>query len=284
VPLQEPLAPLVSGYRSLEGPAFGEDGSLYFVDWLAHSVQRLGPDGRVEEWFNTGGIPAGLAFDRDGALCVADEGDGIHGVIRISSARELIVLVDSYQGAPLNGANDLVFDRDGVLYFSDPWRSSRENPIGGFYRLFPDGRLERLDSGLAFPNGVALAEDGSAAFLAETRHRRILRYPIGSDGRVGPREEWARLEERGAGPDGMAFDQAGHLYVAHYDAGTVDVFEGEGRLVETIPVPGKQVTNVAFGGPDGRTLVVTECETGTVYRGRASVPGLRLFGGQRWGA
>jgi gluconolactonase len=284
VPLETPLAPLVGGYQSLEGPAFAEDGGLFFVDWLAHSIQRLGPDGRVGEWFNTGGIPAGLAFDRDGALYVADEGEGIHGVIRLSAARELTVVVDSYQGKPLNGANDLVFDRDGVLYFSDPWRSSRQNPIGGFYRLFPDTRLEQLDTGLAFPNGVALAEDGSAAFLAETGHRRILRYPIGKDGRVGRREEWARVEERGVGPDGMAFDQAGWLYVAHFGAGTVDVFDRDGRLAEAIPVPGREVTNVAFGGPDGRTLVVTECETGTLYRGRARVPGLRLFGGQRWGA
>jgi gluconolactonase len=286
--LDAPLEPLVGGYQSLEGPAFGQDGGLYFVDWLAHSVQRLGPDGRVEEWFNTGGIPAGLAFDRDGGLCVADEGERIHGVIRLSATRELTVLADSYQGQPLNGANDLVFDRRGVLYFSDPWRSSRENPIGGFYRLFPDGRLERLDGGLAFPNGVALAAPASgypesAAFLAETGHRRILRYPIGSDGRVGEREEWARLDGRGAGPDGMAFDQAGRLYVAHFGAGTVDVFDQEGRLAGTIGVPGRQVTNVAFGGPDGRTLVVTECETGTLYRGRASVPGLQLFGGTRWG-
>jgi gluconolactonase len=282
MPLETPLEPLVGGYRSLEGPAFAEDGSLYFVDWLAHSVQRLGPDGRAEEWFNTGGVPAGLAFDRDGALLVADEGDDIHGVIRISAARELSVLADGFEGAPLNGANDLVFDRTGVLYFSDPWRSSRDNPIGGFYRLFPDGRLERLDTGLAFPNGVALAEDGSAAFLAETGHRRVFRYPIGPDGRVGQREEWARLEPRGSGPDGMAFDRDGRLYVAHYGAGTVDVFDRQGRLAETIPVPGKQVTNVAFGGPDGRTLVVTDCETGTVYRARSAVPGLPLFGGQRW--
>ena len=49
--------------------------------------------------------------------------------------------IQEYQGKALNGANDLVFDAHGVLYFSDPWRSSRENPVGGFYRAFPDGRL-----------------------------------------------------------------------------------------------------------------------------------------------
>src|SRR5215216_3118058 len=155
---------LIPGYDSPEGPAFDRDGNLYFVNWLSSAIVRLTPDDVASEWFNTGGIPAGLAFHRDGSLYVADEGDAIHGVLRLTPERERSVVADRYQGRPLNGANDLVFDSSGVLYFSDPWRSSLENPVGGFYRLFPDGRLEQLDTGLAFPNGVALAPDSSAAY------------------------------------------------------------------------------------------------------------------------
>src|SRR5918993_5139361 len=157
------LTALISGYDSPEGPAFDRDGNLYFVNWLSSSIVRLTPDGIASEFFKTGGIPAGLAFNRDGSLYVADEGDDIHGVLRIADGQATIV-VNSYEGQPLNGANDLVFDRDGILYFSDPWRSSAENPIGGFYRHFPDGTLELLDYGLAFPNGVALSADGTAVF------------------------------------------------------------------------------------------------------------------------
>jgi gluconolactonase len=265
------LRPLYTGFRSLEGPAFAADGALFFVDWLQHAVFREG-----EEWFNTGGVPAGLAFDRDGRLYVADEGDDIHGVIRLPADKRLTEVVSTYQGRPLNGANDLVFAPDGSLYFSDPWRSSRENLIGGFYRLHPDGRLDQIDTGLAFPNGVALW--GEDVYLAETGHKRIWRY------RDGQREEWARLSDGGSGPDGMAFDAAGRLHVAHFGNGTVDVFDHDGRQVDAIAVPGRQVTNVAFGGPDGRTIVVTECETGTIYVGRSEIPGQPLFGGQQWAA
>jgi gluconolactonase len=268
------LRPLVSGFQSLEGPAFATDGSLYFVDWLQHAIFRW--DGQsATEWFNTGGIPAGLAFDREGRLYVADEGDDVRGVIRLPADRRLTRVVDTYRGQPLNGANDLVFAPDGSLYFSDPWRSSVANPIGGFYRLRPDGHLDQLASDLAFPNGVAVWED--TVYLAETGHRRIWRY------RDGQPEEWARLSDGGSGPDGMAFDAAGRLHVAHYGNGTVDVFDQAGRQVDAIAVPGRQVTNVAFGGPDGRTYVVTECETGTLYVGRAETPGQPLFGGQQWG-
>src|ERR687898_405144 len=145
---------LTSGHDSPEGPAFHRDGSLYFVNWLTHSILKVTPEGSISAW------------------------------------------IQEYEGTPLNGANDLVFDASGVLYFSDPWRSSLENPIGGFYRAFPDGRLEQLDTGLAFPNGVAVAPDGSAVYLAETWTNRILRYAIGADGRLGPRTEFVHLADK----------------------------------------------------------------------------------------
>src|SRR5215510_15738758 len=128
---------IVTGYDSPEGPAFDREGNLFFVNWNSSSILRATMGGQVEEWFNTGGIPAGLAFHPDGSLYVADEGEHLHGVLRITPDRQATSVAAEYQGTPLNGANDLVFDRDGVLYFSDPWRSSAENPIGGFYRLFP---------------------------------------------------------------------------------------------------------------------------------------------------
>jgi gluconolactonase len=267
---------LISGYDSPEGPAFDREGNLYFVNWLSSSIVRLTPDGEASEFFNTGGIPAGLAFHRDGSLYVADEGDAIHGILRVANG-EATILANSYEGQPLNGANDLVFDRAGVLYFSDPWRSSADNPIGGFYRLFPDGTLERIDRGLAFPNGVAIAPDGGAVHLAETYHNRILRYPIGADGAIGAREEFAHLPGV-PGPDGMAFDEAGNLYVAHYGGGKVAVFSPAGESIAEIPVPGTNVTNVAFGGPDRRTLVITDVATASLYTTRVQTPGLRLFG------
>jgi gluconolactonase len=235
---------------------------------------RLPPGGAAAEWFTTGGIPAGLAFDRDGWLYVADEGDHIHGLLRLSPTAQSELVVNQHLGNPLNGANDLVFDPDGLIYFSDPWRSSVANPIGGFYRLFPDGRLEQIDTGLAFPNGVAV--DDEYVYLAETGHNRVLRYARRSNGTIGRREEWCRLDGPN-GPDGMAFDVEGNLYVAHHGAGRVDVVDRSGVVFDQIPVPGSKPTNVAFGGPDNRTLVVTEVETATVYQARALVPGAPLW-------
>jgi len=76
----------------------------------------------------------------------------------------------------------------------------------------------------------------------------------------------------------MAFDEAGNLYVAHYGGGKVAVFAPSGEMVEEILVPGAEVTNVAFGGTDRRTLVITDVETASLYRTPVDVPGLALFG------
>jgi gluconolactonase len=274
------MTTLVDGFDSLEGPAFDRDGNLLFVNWNSTQIMCLTPDGELGELHRTNGLPAGLAFHPDGSLYIADEGDDLHGLLRLTADGRQEILVNEYEGKPLNGANDLVFDRNGVIYFSDPWRSSLENPVGAFYRYFPDGRLEQLDAGLAFPNGVALNARESYVYLAETQRFRILRYPIRDDGSVGAREEWAHLERKGEGPDGMAFDADGYLYVAHYGGGCVAVFNPEGQLVEEIAVPGPAVTNCAFGGPDNRTLVITEVSTGSIYRTRTHVPGQPLNDGR----
>jgi gluconolactonase len=270
---------LISGYDTPEGPAFDREGNLFFVNWEASSIVKVTPDGQASEFFNTGGIPAGLAFHPDGSLYVADEGEHIHGVLRITMDGESEIVVNEYEGKPLNGANDLVFDRNGVLYFSDPWGSSAENPIGGFYRRFPDGRLEQIDRGLAFPNGVTLNADESAVYLAETFQNRILRYPINSDGTLGHREKWADTHLP-PGPDGMAFDASGNLYVAHFSGQCVDIYNPQGQRIDEIKVPGKNPTNVAFGGPGNQTLVITEVQTHSLYRVRLDVAGQRLNDGR----
>ncbi len=260
-----------------EGPAFDRAGNFYHVDWTISSIVKHTPSGERSEFFNTGGIPAGLAFHPDGSLWVADEGDKIHGLLRVESdGSSSRIVVNTYHGKPLNGANDLVFDRAANVYFSDPWGTSAENPTGGFYRYLPDDELEQIDTGLAFPNGVAIRPDETYVYLAETHRNRILCYEINSDGTVGPREHFADTATP-PGPDGMAFDVDGNLYVAHAGLGRVDIYDPTGKLIDAIEVPGPNVTNCAFGGPYNKTLFITEVSTHSVYTAQLNVAGLPLF-------
>ncbi|HRA47067.1 MAG TPA: SMP-30/gluconolactonase/LRE family protein [Thermomicrobiales bacterium] len=272
---------LLTGFDSPEGPAFDHDGNLFFVNWLTHQIMKLTPTGELSKFYNTGGIPAGLAFHPDGSLWVADEGDAIHGLLRITPDGVGEIVCNTYHGQPLNGANDLVFDRNGTVYFSDPWGSSETNRIGGFYRRFANGDLEQIDSGLAFPNGVAIDHDGHWVYLAETYTNLILRYPIGTDGAIGAREDFARLEAP-FGPDGMAFDAAGILHVAHYGAGRIERIDTDGTLLDPITIPGAGgTTNCAFGGPDLRTLVITDVTSASLFTVAVDTPGQALHDSRR---
>lgn len=133
-----------------------------------------------------------------------------------------------------------------------------------------------MAEGLAFPNGLALTADQRTLYLVETLTRKVYACAVLDDGGLGPRQDLATLREGGVGGDGMALDVAGRLYVAHFGLGTVDIFSPAGEPLGELPAGGANPTNVAFGGPDGQDLYITEAETGGVYVQRSLAAGLAL--------
>jgi gluconolactonase len=261
-----------TGFKLPEGPTFDRAGHLYVVDMKSGSISKISPEGQVQIFLDTGGSPNGAKFHANGDLYVADR---VMGIIAISPNTETRVIVDRYQGKKLNGPNDLIFDSAGNLYFTDPFGSSAEKPVGCIYRVSPRGETTCLASGLAFPNGLALSRDERNLYTAITRKNRVLRYVL--DPPPVRSSIFSQLSG-GWGPDGMAFDLAGNLYIAHYGGGEVIVLNPKGEQIERIPVGGLYPTNVAFGGQDRRSLFVTEVETGSIYRFKTDNPGLPLFG------
>ena len=265
------VALFAKGFKFPEGPAFDRKGNLFVVNVDSGDISMISPDGQVKTFVNTGGAPNGAKFHANGNLYVADRQKGI---IAISPDCKIQVVVDHYQGKKLYGPNDLIFDSKGNLYFTDPHGSSAENPYGCMYRFSSSGELTCLASGLAYPNGLVLSQDERFLFVAITRKNRILRYVFNP-----PFRSYIFSQLSGGwGPDGMAFDVKGNLYVAHYGGGDVLIINPKGELIERVPVGGSHPTNVAFGGPDCKTLYVTEVETGSVYRFNTDHPGLPLFG------
>jgi len=260
-----------TGFRFPEGPTFDRNGNLFVVDVDTGDISKISPKGQPKIFINTGGAPNGAKFHANGDLYVADRQKGI---IAISPDGKIRVIVDHYQGKKFYGPNDLIFDSKGNLYFTDPHGSSAENPFGCLYRFSSSGELTCLASGLAFPNGLVLSKDEKFLFVAITRKNRILRYVFNP-----PFRSYIFSQLSGGwGPDGLAFDVAGNLYVAHYGGGDVVILNLKGEIVERVPVGGGHPTNVAFCGPDRRTLYVTEVETGSIYQFDADYPGLPLYG------
>jgi gluconolactonase len=261
----------------LEGPAFDREGNLYCVD-LAHGrIFRISPQREWEVFAQYHGKPNGLKISRDGRIFVAD---GQHGILSFDPVtRKMTTIVGSYDGQPLSGPNDLVFADNGDLYFTDPGRSHLGNPTGRVLRVRDGGDTELLMQGLPYPNGLVLSPDQKELYVALTHSLQVVRLELHAD-KPAERRWRAFLQLSGglAGPDGMAIDEQGGLCVVHAGFGTVWLFNRLGEPVARIrSCAGLRTTNVTFGGPDRRSLFITEAEHGAILTARMETPGRQMY-------
>lgn len=250
----------------LEGPAFDARGRFWCVD-LAHGrIFRVEPDGAWTLFRHYQGRPNGLKFGPDGRIVVAD---AVNGIVSFDpESGEMSVALAEYRGERLHGPNDLTFARNGDLYFTDPGNSDLRHPTGRVFRLRANGDIELLIEGLAYPNGLVLTPDEDALYIAITRSLQVLRLGLRPDV-VGEHRLGVFLQLSGgglAGPDGMALDPDGNVLVAHSGLATVWRFDQFGDPVSRIrSCAGVRTTNLVVG-PDGRSVYITESETGTILR------------------
>ncbi len=263
----------------LEGPAFDREGVLHVVDLPFGRIFRVSEGGEFEIVAEYDGAPNGLAIHADGSFYLADRH---HGIVRIDPRRgePETVLETLPGGIALKGPNDLVFDRDGNLYFTDQGQTGLHDPTGRLVRLGADGTVTVLLDNIPSPNGLVLDEAERVIYLAVTRANAVWHVPLARDktsvGRVGLFIQLSGGPE--GGPDGMAMDRAGNLAVAHARLGSLWLFSALGEPVYRVRAEcGPLVTNAAYGGPDGRTLFLTESQSGTILTVSLPTPGLPLF-------
>lgn len=283
------LVCVASGLEFPEGPAYDGKGSVYCSNNNADYIVRVDADGRASVAYRANASGAepftfqkanGMTFYRDGSLFVCDF--GLNAIVRIFPEGRQECVVNSFEGSPLEAPNDLTFDPQGNLWFSAPKGSDKEHPVGPLYRYEPvGGKLTRFAVNMAFPNGLAFDAKAEFLYVAETLEDRIVRFPIRSDGALGAMEVFADLSgDPGGIPDGVAFDVAGNLWVAHYSAHSVVRLDSQGRISRVVKLPyenGNGPTNVEFAGRDLRDLYITDPGSESLYRLSVDIPGLPLF-------
>jgi gluconolactonase len=279
-----------------EGPAWHPSGNVFFSDIANNRIMRRDRTGAIHVYRTPSGRTNGLLFDLQGRL-IACEGGGFDSNRRVTRTERdgtITVLADKFQGKPINSPNDVAIDSRGRLYFSDPRYRNRENMkqrdadgrlIEGVYRIDGPGKVARIITHeVDRPNGILVSPDDRYLFVSDNvndevkygadrrkGHRKLWRFDLRADGTIDPASrkllfDWGT--ERG--PDGMAQDQKGRLYVTagvnhttsllttdkKHKAG-VYVFSIEGKLLQFIAVPMDAITNCAFGDADRKTLYIT---------------------------
>jgi gluconolactonase len=259
----------------LEGPCFASDGTLFVSD-LAHGrILRVDGSGRIEVHFDYGGAPNGMAALPDGSLLIADYE---RGLLRLTADRRLTTLAARFRHEPFLGLSDLVIAQDGAVYMSDQGQSDLRRPAGRVFRWHPATGLEVLVEGIASPNGLALNPAEDALYVAVTRANAVYRVPLRAGGSTGKVGVYLHLSGGTGGPDGLAADRLGGLAIAHYGLGRVWLFDHRGLPAGYIDIPaGDGITNVAYGGPDRKSLYITDATTGSILIAEAPAPGLPLY-------
>ena len=262
----------------LEGPVVDADGNLYVTDIPFGRIFRIDPAGAWELVAEWDGEPNGAKFLNDRELLVTDYR---HGLMSVDIVRGVVrPYLDRRNSERFKGVNDLIFDRRGNLYFTDQGQTGLHDPSGRLYRLQPDGRLDVLLANVPSPNGVALSPDERVLYLAVTRANQVWRMPLQADGSVSKVN--AFFTSHGpVGPDGLAVDEAGRVLVANPGLGYVWVLSHRAEPdIVLRSTAGLMLTNIAFGGPDRKTLFATESATGTVLRASLDRAGLPLARGR----
>ncbi len=258
----------------LEGPVVDDDGNLYVTDIPNGRIFRIDAKGEwdmVAEWE---GEPNGMKFIGPLALLVTDYRNGLVEVdLRTGTVRPHLSRRNTES---FKGVNDLTLDSRGNVYFTDQGQTGLHDPTGRVYRLTREGRLEVLLSNIPSPNGIVLSPDERFLFVAVTRGNCVWRMPLLADGSVSKAGQFF-TSYGPSGPDGLAMDASGRLLVANPGLAYVWVLNHRAEPVEVIcGTSGHSLTNLAFGGPDRKTLYVTDSTAGEILRMDMEIPGMPI--------
>lgn len=253
-----PVEKVEDGFAFTEGPAWADDGALYFTDIPNATIHQLDHSGEITAFVKPSGHANGLLVDGDRLLACQMDGQM---VAYDRESKKMTVLASEYDDARFNAPNDLVQDSQGGVYFTDPFFRAPEplpQKIQAVYYIPAKGEVQRVTEGLPAPNGVGLSRDGKSLYVVPTQSSKMLVYPVLAPGKLGEPKTFCELKQpagkENTGGDGMAIDDKGNLYITSQIG--VQIFSPEGEMLGNIEVP-EQPSNVTFGGEQRKTLYIT---------------------------
>lgn len=237
--------------RNIEGPAVDKNGQLYVVNFQKDgTIAKVAENGAVELFVTLPdkSIANSIQFAANGHLMLADfTGHNILDLDPLSKKVEVYCHDDRF-----NQPNDICINKKGVIFASDPnWQKQ----TGQLWKIGTDRKAVLLHDKLGTTNGICLNPAENILYVNESIQRRIWAFDVNENGDVSNQRIFAVFDDFGF--DGMKCDEKGNLYVTRYGKGAIAILSPEGKLIREVMLKGKDVSNITFGGKDGRTCFVT---------------------------
>ncbi len=244
--------------RGLEGPAVDLDGNLYFVNPIKNgTIGIIDAENTFSLFIDSlpnGSVANGIRFDSNDLMYLADYAK--HNILSINiKTKEInVVAHDSL----INQPNDVAISKNNILFASDPnWKNSTGNLL-----KIKGNKIIVLEKNMGTTNGIEISPAEDKLYVNESVQRNIWVYDLDSNMNISNKKLFYKFDDFGL--DGMRCDIKGNLYVTRHGKGTVIVFSPDGKIINEIQLKGKKPSNIAFGGPDGKTAYITLQDRGYI--------------------
>lgn len=278
------LERIAHGFIWSEGPLWIADGEyLLWSDIPNDTIHRWSESEGQTTFRHPCGFTNGHTVDPQGRLVSCEHQN--RRVSRTEPDGTITAIATHYDGKRLNTPNDIVVRSDGTIFFTDPTYGfqAHEGNAGpaeldwrGVYSVQPDGsNITLLTKEFTQPNGICLSADEKTLYVDDSEKKLLRAFDILPDGTLGNGRLIAdNIREEGVdgGPDGVKLDTDGRIWIT--GPGGVRVYENDGTLIGTLPVP-ENCSNLNWGGPDRSTLYITA--SSSVYRVRLNVTGVGIW-------
>ena len=243
------LKTVFKGDNLFEGPLWLPDGRWIVSEIATNTVWQFDSSGNQTVFLQPSNNANGHALDASGNIIQAEHSSA--SISRITLDGKRAVLAEHYDGKQFNSPNDVAIKHDGTIWFTDPTfglgDGKSELGFTGVFKFDPKtGAVLLLNKSLEQPNGIAFSLDEKTLYVSASG--RITVFPISTDGILSERRDF------GAGNDGLKVDAFGNVWST--GGNSVEIYTPAGRLLGSIPTP-ETTTNLAFGGPDGKTVYIT---------------------------
>lgn len=240
-----------------EGPAVDREGKLYAVSYgYKETIGQVKPNGEGSIYLKMppGSTANGIRFSSKEEMILADYTG--HNILRVNKAGKFSVFAHDKR---MNQPNDLAIMDNDIIFASDPnWKQG----TGQLWRCNTKGELTLLEKSMGTTNGIEVSTDQRRLYVNESKQRRIWVYDLNPQGEISNKRLFYSFSDGGL--DGMLCDLKGNLYVTRWGSSCVVKLSPQGDLMETIQLKGMKPTNIAFGGPDGKTCYVTVSDRGNI--------------------